>query len=171
MLGLAALWKKSHRIVQTRLLLVKKPHAAPRYTRCEYDEPGWHSMNPSTGDSLPQRTRQVLVVNAHAPQRSQQPNVSLLARTRTTTKAGIIASGMLDRSRIWFVSRLYVARPSTEEEQNNKTPTMRRDHETNATQRWHESHMESGKCQYRYFKWLSEHDDLHVGKVDRAEQR
>lgn len=21
------------------------------------------------------------------------------------------------------------------------------------------------------FKWLSEHDDLHVGKVDRAEQR
>lgn len=170
MLGPAALWKKSHRIIQTRSLLVKKPHAQ-RYSRREYDGPGRHSMNPSRGDSLPPRTRQDLVVNAHAPQRSQQPNASLLARTRTTTKAGSIASGMLDRSRIWVVSRLYVARPSVEEEQNNKTPTMRRDHETNATQRWHGNHMESGKCQYRYFKWLSEHDDLHVGKVDRAEQR
>lgn len=150
MLGLAALWKKSHRIVQTRLLLVKKPHAQ-RYTRREYDGLGRHSMNPSTGDSLPPRTRQVLVVNAHTPQRSQQPNASLLARTRTTTKAGIIASGMLDRSRIWVASRIYVARPSTEEEQDSKTPTMRRDHETNATQRWHENHTESGKCQYRYF--------------------
>lgn len=153
MLGLAALWKKSHRIVQTRLLLVKKPHAQ-RYTRREYDRPGRHSMNPSRGDSLPPRTRQVLVVNAHAPQRSQQPNASLLARTRTTPKAGSIASGMLDRSRIWFVSRPYDARPSTEEEQNSKTPTMRRDHETNATQRWHENHMESGKRQHGYLSGL-----------------
>lgn len=153
MLGLAALWKKSHRIVQTRLLLVKKPHAQ-KYTRREYDGPGRHSMNPSTGDSLPPRTRQVLVVNAHAPQRSQQPNASFLARTRTTTKAGIIASGMLDRSRIWVASRIYVARPSTEEEQDSKTPTMRRDHETNATQRWHENHMESGKCQHGYLSGL-----------------
>lgn len=146
--------KESHRIIQTRSLLVKKAHAVQRYTRREYDGPGRHSMNPSTGDSLPPRTRQVLVVNAHTPQHSQQPNASLLARTRTTTKAGIIASGMLDRSRIWVASRICVAHPSTEEEQNNKTPTMRRDHETNATQRWHENHMESGKCQYRYLSGL-----------------